>query len=159
MAREQSKAQIEARTRNAITKEDASEKGKIGAKKSLETRRKKKKLKEALTALMELPVSERNKQSMRALGIDDKDMNNQMLVAVAAFQKAIKGDVRAMEFIRDMTGQQPVTKLDEARIKLLRAQAKQIEVEIQREAAENESESGVMIVDDLPKGECDEEAN
>lgn len=152
MAREQSKAQIEARTRNAITKEDASEKGKIGAKKSLETRRKKKKLKEALTTLMELPVSERNKQSMRALGIDDKDMNNQMLVAVAAFQKAIKGDVRAMEFIRDMTGQHPVTKLDEAKIKLLRAQAKQIEAEIQREAAENESESGVMIVDDLPKG-------
>lgn len=156
MAREQSKAQIEARTRNAITKEDASEKGKLGAKKSLETRRKKKKLKEALTALMELPVSERNKQSMRALGIDDKDMNNQMLVAVAAFQKAIKGDVRAMEFIRDMTGQQPVTKLDEAKIKLLRAQAKQIEVEIQREAAENESESRVMIIDDLPKGYDDE---
>ena len=156
MAREQSKAQIEARTRNAITKEDASEKGKIGAKKSLDTRRKKKKLKEALTALMELPVSERNKQSMRELGIDDKDMNNQMLVAVAAFQKAIKGDVRAMEFIRDMTGQQPVTKLDEAKIKLLRAQAKQIEAEIQREAAENESESGVMIIDDLPKGYDDE---
>ena len=156
MAREQSKAQIEARTRNAITKEDASEKGKIGAKKSLETRRKKKKLKEALTALMELPVSERNKQSMRALGIDDKDMNNQMRIAVAAFQKAIKGDVRAMEFIRDMTGQQPVTKLDEAKIKLLRAQAKQIEAEIQRESAENESESGIMIVDDLPKGYDDE---
>lgn len=156
MAREQSKAQIEARTRNAITKDDASEKGKIGAKKSLDTRRKKKKLKEALTALMELPVSERNKQSMRALGIDDKDMNNQMLVAVAAFQKAIKGDVRAMEFIRDMTGQQPVTKLDEAKIKLLRAQAKQIEAEIQRGAAENESESGIMIVDDLPKGYDDE---
>lgn len=156
MAREQSKAQIEARTRNAITKEDASEKGKIGAKKSLDTRRKKKKLKEALTALMELPVSERNKQSMRALGIDDKDMNNQMLVAVAAFQKAIKGDVRAMEFIRDMTGQQPVTKLDEAKIKLLRAQAKQIEAEIQREAAENESESGIIIIDDLPKGYDDE---
>lgn len=156
MAREQSKAQIEARTRNAITKEDASEKGKIGAKKSLDTRRKKKKLKEALTALMELPVSERNKQSMRAIGIDDKDMNNQMLVAVAAFQKAIKGDVRAMEFIRDMTGQQPVTKLDEAKIKLLRAQAKQIEAEIQREAAENESESGTIIIDDLPKGYDDE---
>lgn len=156
MAREQSKAQIEARTRNAITKDDASEKGKIGAKKSLDTRRKKKKLKEALTALMELPVSERNKQSMRSLGIDDKDMNNQMLVAVAAFQKAIKGDVRAMEFIRDMTGQQPVTKLDEAKIKLLRAQAKQIEAEIQRGAAENESESGIMIVDDLPKGYDDE---
>lgn len=156
MAREQSKAQIEARTRNAITKDDASEKGKIGAKKSLDTRRKKKKLKEALTALMELPVSERNKQSMRSLGIDDKDMNNQMLVAVAAFHKAIKGDVRAMEFIRDMTGQQPVTKLDEAKIKLLRAQAKQIESEIQREAAENESESGIMIVDDLPKGYDDE---
>ena len=156
MAREQSKAQIEARNRNAITKEDASEKGKIGAKKSIQTRRKKKKLKEALTALMELPVSERNKQSMRALGIDDKDMNNQMLIAVAAFQKAIKGDVRAMEFIRDMTGQQPVTKLDEAKIKLLRAQAKQIEAEIQREAADNESESGIMIVDDLPKGYDDE---
>ena len=156
MARAQSKAQIEARNRNAITKEDASEKGKIGAKKSLETRRKKKKLKEALTALMELQVSERNKQSMRALGIDDKDMNNQMLVAVAAFQKAIKGDVRAMEFIRDMTGQQPVTKLDEAKIKLLRAQAKQIEAEIQREAADIESESGVMIVDDLPNGYDDE---
>lgn len=156
MAREQSKAQIEARTRNAITKDDASEKGKIGAKKSLETRRKKKKLKEALTALMQLPVSERNKQSMRALGIDDKDMNNQMLIAVAAFQKAIKGDVRAMEFIRDMTGQQPVTKLDEAKIKLLRAQAKQIEAEIQREASDNESESGVMIIDDLPKGYDDE---
>ena len=49
-----------------------------------------------------------------------------MLLAATMFNKATRGDVRAAEFIRDLTGQQPVTSLDRARTKLMNAQAEQI---------------------------------
>lgn len=136
-----------------FTSATAREAGRKGAAASNEARRRKKKLKDALEIILELPVAERNKQMLRQMGIaDDEEMNNQMLVAVAAFQKAIKGDVRAMEFIRDTTGNMPMTKLDEAKAKLAKAQTKLIMTQIQKEidmqnAEETES---VVIVNDCP---------
>lgn len=137
-----------------FTSDSASEAGKKGAAKANETRRRKKKLKDALQIILELPASPKNKEQLRFIGIeDDQEMNNQMLIAVAAFQRAMKGDVRAMEFIRDTTGNMPMNKLDEARAKLARAQAKLIDTQIKREIEmqsieENES---VVIVNDCPK--------
>lgn len=109
-----------------ITKENAVERGRAGGIKAAQTRAKRKKIKDCLTAILELPVDERNKQKLSELGIQEDDMSNQMLLSVAIFQKAARGDVRAAEYIRDITGQQPVTKLDKARTKLMEAQAKQI---------------------------------
>ena len=131
----------------------ASELGKKGIQASIQSRAKKKKLKEAMKILIDLPVTERNKQTLAQLGIEDEDMNNQMLIAVAMFQKAIKGDVRAAEYIRDITGQQPMSRLDEAKIKLIRAQTKQVLIETEMKLNEKgtNDDNGVVIINDIPK--------
>ncbi len=134
----------------------ASELGKKGIQASIQAKAKKKKLREAMQILIDLPVTERNKQTLAQLGIEDEDMNNQMLIAVAMFQKAIKGDVRAAEYIRDITGQQPLSKLDEAKIKLMKAQTKQVilETEIKRDQrGKDEGDDGVVIINDIAEYE------
>lgn len=110
-----------------ITKETAAQMGRRGGLKAQETIRRKKKLKDCLKAILELPPDEKQKEALAKMGIDDSEMSNQMVIAAAMFIRATKGDVRAAEYIRDLTGQQPETKLDKARTRLMLAQAKQIE--------------------------------
>ena len=109
-----------------FTKENAAEMGARGGIASQKVQKKKKKLKQCLAVILDLEPSQRNKEKLLDMGIKDEDMSNQMLLAVTMFGKATKGDVRAAEFIRDLTGQQPVTSLDRARTKLMNAQAEQI---------------------------------
>ena len=109
-----------------FTKENAAEMGRKGGAASQKAQRKKKKLKQCLAAILELEPSEKNKEKLINMGLEDKELSNQMLLAVAMFNKAASGDVRAAEFIRDLTGQQPVTSLDRARTKLMNAQTEQI---------------------------------
>lgn len=92
-----------------FTKENAAEMGRKGG-----------------AAILELEPSERNKEKLIDMGLEDEELSNQMLLAATMFNKATRGDVRAAEFIRDLTGQQPVTSLDRARTKLMNAQAEQI---------------------------------
>lgn len=110
-----------------FTKETAAEMGRRGGLAAQKTIQKKKKQRDCLKIILALPPSDRNKSKLADLGIKDEQMTNEMLLSVAMFQKAIKGDVRAAEYIRDITGQQPVSKLDAARTKLMTAQAKALE--------------------------------
>ena len=107
-----------------FTKENAAEMGRKGGAASQKVQ--KKKLKQCLAAILELEPSERNKEKLIDMGLEDDELSNQMLLAATMFNKATRGDVRAAEFIRDLTGQQPVTSLDRARTKLMNAQAEQI---------------------------------
>ena len=109
-----------------FTKENAAEMGRKGGAASQKVQKKKKKLKQCLAAILELEPSERNKEKLIDMGLEDEELSNQMLLAATMFNKATHGDVRAAEFIRDLTGQQPVTSLDRARTKLMNAQAEQI---------------------------------
>ena len=109
-----------------FTKENAAEMGRKGGAASQKVQKKKKKLKQCLAAILELEPSERNKEKLIDMGLEDDELSNQMFLAATMFNKATRGDVRAAEFIRDLTGQQPVTSLDRARTKLMNAQAEQI---------------------------------
>ena len=109
-----------------FTKENAAEMGRKGGAASQKVQKKKKKLKQCLAAILELEPSKRNKEKLIDMGLEDDELSNQMLLAATMFNKATRGDVRAAEFIRDLTGQQPVTSLDRARTKLMNAQAEQI---------------------------------
>ena len=106
-----------------FTKENAAEMGRKGGTASQKVQKKKK---QCLAAILELEPSERNKEKLIDMGLEDEELSNQMLLAATMFNKATRGDVRAAEFIRDLTGQQPVTSLDRARTKLMNAQAEQI---------------------------------
>ena len=81
------------------TSEEAREYGKKGGKASGEARRKKKELKE----LLELALSQPCKNS--------KD-DNWTAITAALIQKAVAGDTKAYEVIRDTIGQKPTDKIE-----------------------------------------------
>lgn len=122
---------FKAHSAKPFTTANAAEMGRRGGIAAQKTLAKKKQLRDCLKLIMSLPPGDRNKQKLVDAGVPDTEMSNQMLLAMAMFQKAIKGDVRAAEYIRDLTGQQPETKLDKARTRLMNAQAKALKKQIE----------------------------
>lgn len=95
------------------TKEEQREIAIKGGKASGEARRKNKNMKECLKMLLSLDVkSPKAREQLKALGIDDEEMTNQMALMVSMLNKALKGDKGCAEFIRDTSGQQIVNKTE-----------------------------------------------
>lgn len=82
------------------SRDEAVKNGKKGGKKSGQVRRDKRMLRDCLEILLEKKIE-----------IDDKQMTGMEAFALSAFQKALGGDVKAMEFVRDSIGQKPVDKV------------------------------------------------
>jgi hypothetical protein len=72
-----------------------------GGKASAEARRKKRDLRQALEILLETDIKGKNGEVK----------SGAEAIAIAQFQKALKGDTRAFEVIRDTAGQKPVEKV------------------------------------------------
>lgn len=84
-----------------------------GGKKSGETRRNKKTMREALEMLMfDVEVDEAAKDKLRGAGISEKDFNNQMLITLGLMKKAREGDVQAYNAICSMIGEKPAEKME-----------------------------------------------
>jgi hypothetical protein len=75
-----------------LSKEEATKRGSKGGKKSVQKRRERKALKEQLLLLLETG-------------------NAQEQLCTSLFEKALSGDVRAFEVIRDTIGEKPVDKV------------------------------------------------
>ena len=91
-----------------FTKEQMS-KGGIASGKA---RKEKKLIKENIELLLSLPIkSNKTKEQLKELGIDETEMNNQMALVIAMYQKALKGDVQAFNTLRDSIGQGVVNKV------------------------------------------------
>lgn len=82
-----------------------------GGKESVESRRKKKLLKDCMIDLLELPVADRRKwNKLSKMGIDPKDIDNRSLLTVSLFMKAVEcGDVAAFKEIRNLIGEDKPT--------------------------------------------------
>ena len=92
-----------------LTEEEQRKIASKGGKASVEARKKKKNMKEALQLLLSLDVkSLKVREQLKALGIEENDMNNEMALMVSMLNKALKGDKGCAEFIRDTSGQKPV---------------------------------------------------
>lgn len=92
-----------------LTEEEQRKIASKGGKASVEARKKKKNMKEALQLLLSLDVkSLKVREQLKALGIEESDMNNEMALMVSMLNKALKGDKGCAEFIRDTSGQKPV---------------------------------------------------
>lgn len=78
--------------KGGLSKEEAKKRGQNGGKKSGESRRERKALKEQLLLLL-------------------KTGNAQKELCTALLEKALSGDVRAFEVIRDTIGEKPVDKV------------------------------------------------
>lgn len=84
-----------------LSKEEAKKRGSAGGKKSVETRRAKKSMKEMLDYLLEKEIA--NKQG-------DKAITKEAITA-ALINQALKGNVKAYEVIRDTIGEKPENKI------------------------------------------------
>lgn len=128
--------------------------GKKGAIAKAEKAKQRKKLQEVLEVLLALPADDKNIKAMEKLGINVKDKNNvtnNMLLAIALFQKAVHGDTRAIQLIAQLTNAIPATKIDEEKLKL---EKKRVRLEEQRfkaklEELNNSDDDGVVIVNDI----------
>lgn len=90
------------------TEAEARRKGRNGGIASGKAKRAKKTMRQTLEMVMSLDIkSTTTKKKLKELGIADKDLINQTVGLVAIYQKMLKGDVRAAEYIRDTMGQKP----------------------------------------------------
>lgn len=86
------------------SREEAKKNGSKGGKKSGEVRRQRKAMKEQMEMLLTLPVKNQEQHGFIAsLGINEKEIDNQMALIVAMYAKALKGDVQAFNAIREVT--------------------------------------------------------
>ena len=86
------------------SREEAKKNGSKGGKKSGEVRRQRKAMREQMEMLLTLPVKNQEQYNFISnLGIDKKEIDNQMALIVAMYAKALKGDVQAFNAIREVT--------------------------------------------------------
>lgn len=91
-------------------KETLSAYGKIGGRKSGEVRRAKKRMKESLELLLTMPLKARGQETdiedIKAFAqLKGKNITVEQAMLIAQIQKALKGDSKAFEILRDTSGQ------------------------------------------------------
>lgn len=91
-----------------LTTEKAREIGKKGGEASVQSRRRKRKLRELVELFGEMDVSDKARSQMEKMGIPEELMTRKMQPVVALYNKANKGDVAAFNAIRDIIGEKPV---------------------------------------------------
>lgn len=84
------------------SKDEARENSRKGGIASGEARRRKRDLRRALEALLDKNMGENE---------DGEEVSGAEALALKQFEKALKGDTRAFEVIRDTAGQKPVEKV------------------------------------------------
>lgn len=87
-----------------------------GGKKSGETRRRKKTMKETARMMldMEIPAAGKElKAKLKAMGISEEDFTYQSAIMAGILNQAMKGNVKAAAFLRDTIGENPLLTQDE----------------------------------------------
>lgn len=114
------------------TEREPREAGRNGGKASGAARRKKREMRTAAKMLLNMAATgENTTANLAAMGFAEEDMTNQMAMLVRVFQKAMSGDVRAAEFLRDTAGYNPETKLKEQQFKYEKDKAMGMNQEIE----------------------------
>lgn len=96
--------------RPPFTPKEAREYGRKGAAASARVRRQKRDMRETFRDLLDMPLKEGDLDEVTALaGANRKNVTVGEAIALIMANKAIKGDVKAAEFVRDTSGQRPTS--------------------------------------------------
>lgn len=96
-----------------LTTEEAREIGVKGGKKSVEVRRRKKTMREALEMLMfKVKLPDEHRQMLEREGFTEEDFNHQTVITRSLIAKAESGDVQAYNAICAMIGEKPAEKME-----------------------------------------------
>ena len=98
------------------TEREAKEKGRRGGIASGKARREKKAMRETIEALLSMPMKSGKAADVEAVKnfaeLKGKNITVQEAMTIAMLQKAMKGNVKAAEWIRDTAGQKPVENMN-----------------------------------------------
>lgn len=97
-----------------LSSEEARKNGSKGGLASVQSRRRKKTMREALEQLLfHTKLNEQTKQMLAAEGVKDaEDFNHQMVITRSLIAKAESGDVQAYNAICAMIGEKPAEKME-----------------------------------------------
>ena len=99
-----------------MTPEERRENGRKGGIASVEARRKKKAIRETLDVLLAMPMKSGKYADIEEIknfaALKGKNINVQEAMVISMLQRAMKGDVKAAEWIRDTAGQKPVDNMN-----------------------------------------------
>lgn len=94
-----------------LTSEELRERARAGGIASGKARREKKAMRETLDILLSMPMKDgasADVESIRSFAsIKGKNISVQEAILIAQVQKAMKGDTKAAEYVRDTIGQKP----------------------------------------------------
>lgn len=91
---------------NEITAKRQREIASMGGKKSAEVRRQRRDIKRAAEAILEEIYTMKDKNTG-----EKKELSGAEAIILKQFEKALKGDSKAFELIRDSSGQKPIDKV------------------------------------------------
>lgn len=95
-----------------MTREELQAAGRLGGKKSGETKRRKKAMKEVLGVLLDMPMKAGKAADVEAIrnfaALRGRNITVSEAILIAQIQRALQGNVQSAEFIRDTSGQKPV---------------------------------------------------
>lgn len=98
------------------SKEEARTRGRAGGIASGIARREKKAFRETLETLLSMKMENGDEVSVEDItsfkGIKGKNISVQEAILIAQIQKAMKGDTRAAEYVRDSIGQKPTDNMN-----------------------------------------------
>lgn len=95
------------------TTEEARERGRKGGKASAKKRREQKTFRELFNSFLNQKTSnEKIKIQLEDAGIKDEDITNKTALMYSMVIQALKGDTKAFEIIRDTSGEQIVSKVE-----------------------------------------------
>lgn len=89
------------------TKEEAKKRGSVGGKKSGDSRRKKRDVRQAISLLLNMAAKENIEKNLKQLGYNVEDLTNMNALMARLFTKAMTGDVAAFKALMDYGGFHP----------------------------------------------------
>lgn len=94
-----------------VTQEEMIENGRKGGKASGKARREKKEMRERIRTILEMGITDGRIQDFKSFkDVANKNISIQDAILIAQVKKALKGDTRAVEFLRDTAGMKPSDK-------------------------------------------------
>ena len=103
-------------TFSKMTPEQRAENGRKGALKAIETKRKRKAMKETLEVLLDMPMKRGKVYTAEEIksfaDLKGKNITIDQAMMICLVQKALKGDLSAIAMVRDTIGEKPAEKVE-----------------------------------------------
>ena len=98
------------------SEDEVKEMNRLGGINSGAVRRKKAAMRDYVQFIlgMKRKVSEKTLEQLKEMGVTEDEVTGQTLALMKIMDKAIAGDIKAMEFLRDTAGEKPSDKVDMA---------------------------------------------